>query len=80
MLFGLIKPNDWKIVHKEEGAYSTLTDMSFNREPNPYYAYLSYSKSRNKYKITCTEYTRNYKSQLPYQACLNKQILLESDS
>lgn len=81
MLFGLIKPNDWKIVHKEK-SYFVLIDRYTGakiQSDRPFYAYLKYSKSRNKYKIESSTYVFDFENGSAYQKCLSKQMLLEND-
>jgi hypothetical protein len=86
MLFGLIKPDDWEIIHKEGTVYDVQTTYgrTFNRinigdsrEENCY-TILKYSKSRNKYKISVLGYKpNNLEQDSGYQKCLDKQIELQ---
>lgn len=78
MLWGLIKPNDWIIIHKSVGEYSYVR----KKDTTIVVFYLKFSKSRNKYKI---DYDKdegvcmgNPKTFSGYQDCLNKQIELQS--
>ena len=87
MLFGLIKPNDWKIVHKEislytiQNAYGNIythfnIGESYKKKCT---VVLQYSEFRDKYKIKFLDWTpRNSSSNSGYQKCLEKQIELQN--
>ena len=77
-IFGnLFKPNDWKIIHKEKATYKKTYGDYVVSSGNPCYFYLKYSESRNKYKITYTDYFSDYENSEAYQKCLDKQIELQ---
>jgi len=82
MKFRLLKPNDWIIIHKECGQYSTAESRKYGAPHENWYCYLQYSKSRNKYKIT-NSLDFNYdwiENSNTYQKCLDKQISLQKQT
>lgn len=88
MLFGLIKPNDWKIIHVESTEYEVQTTYGNAYRSidigEPYkrtaIAQLMYSKSRDKYKIGYAGWKPNdYSSCIAYNRCLQKQIELTNN-
>lgn len=79
MTINLFKPNDWIIIYKGSGEYSTYESRIYNLPNKKWYCYLEYSKSRNKYKISNSlDYYYDWvKESSPYQKCLDKQIELQ---
>jgi len=79
MKFNLFKPNDWVIIYKNGGGYTTSETRKYNAPSEKWYCYLMYSKSRDKYKITHSlDYTYDWiESSNPYQACVDKMIQLQ---
>jgi len=79
MIFGLIKPNDWIVVYKNGGGYTTAETRKYNAPSKKWYCYLNYSKSRNKYKISHSlDYNYDWiNASNPYQACMDRMIKLQ---
>jgi len=67
--------NDWKIVDKVKSEY--VEDYGSSKS-KPFYVYLKYSKSRNKYKIESTVKINQFENDASYQKMLDKQIKLEN--
>lgn len=80
-LWGLIKPNDWKILYKASEDYyvqNTYGNMYVGeKELKKAYFVLEYSKSRNRYRITNLGLQVEQSKSDAYELCLNKQIELE---
>lgn len=73
------KPNDWVLVAREQGTYKNyIREVGLTRDL-PFFVELYYSKSRNKYKVECTENITNLESGATYARIMKIKMKLQNN-